>query len=157
MKLLGLVILLLLSCVTGPAYAQGTGRTYLTSPIGERNHLPFSSGVLVGNTLYIAGTTAVGPGAKNSFSAAQEARAVMDDVKRVVERAGMTMEDVVSVQVFCTNLGDYSAFNRVYATYFHGHYPARAFIGAASLLFGARYEIMGVAVRSKPATADRTP
>lgn len=73
--------------------------------------------------MYIAGTTAVGPGARNAFSPAQEARAVMDDVS------------------------DYDAFNRVYATYFHGHYPARAFIGAANLLFGARYEVMGVAVR----------
>ena len=150
MKLSCLTVALLLSCVAGPAYAAGGDRTYLTSPMGERHHLPFSSGVVVGNTLYIAGTTAIGPGEKNSLSASQEARAVMDDVKRVVERAGMTMDDIVSVQVFCTNLDDYGAFNRVYATYFYRHYPARAFIGVASLLFGARYEVMGVAVRAKP-------
>jgi 2-iminobutanoate/2-iminopropanoate deaminase len=142
-----LLVLLLLSCLWGPASAQGAGRIYLTSPMAALNHLPFSSAVLAGNTLYIAGTTAVGPGAKNAFSPVQEARAVMDDVKRVVERAGLTMDDVVSIQVFCTDLSDYDSFNRVYATYFHGHYPARAFIGAANLLFGARYEIMGVAVR----------
>jgi 2-iminobutanoate/2-iminopropanoate deaminase len=145
MKLFSLVILLL--CVAEPASAQVSERTYLTSPIGVKNHLPFSSGVVVGNTLYLAGTTALGPGAKNSLSADQEARAVMDNVKKVVERAGMTMDDLVSVQVFCTSLGDYAAFNRVYATYFHGHYPARAFIGAGSLLFGARFEVTGVAVR----------
>lgn len=150
MKLLCLVAALLLASIAGPACAQGAGRTYLTSPMGERHHLPFSSGVLVGNTLYIAGTTAVGPGQKNSLSATQEATAVMDSVRGVVERAGMTMDDVVSVQVFCTDLRDYGAFNRVYATYFHGHYPARAFIGAASLLFGARYEVMGIAVKQKP-------
>lgn len=149
MRLSCLIVALLSSCVAGPAYAQGGDRTYLTSPMGEQHHLPFSSGVLVGNTLYIAGTTGVGPGEKNSLTATQEARAVMDDVKGVVERAGMTMDDLVSVQVFCTNLDDYGAFNSVYATYFHGHYPARAFIGAARLLFGARYEVMGVAVRSK--------
>lgn len=57
------------------------------------------------------------------------------------------MDDVVSVQVFCTNLRYYDAFNRVYATYFHGRYPARAFIGVAGLLFGARYEVMGIAIR----------
>ncbi len=147
MKLHGSLVLLLSLCLSGSASAQVTGRIYLTSPVAARNHLPFSSAVLVGNTLYIAGTTALGPGARNAFSPAQEARAVMDDVKHVVERAGMTMDDVVSVQVFCTDLSDYASFNRVYATYFHGHYPARAFIGAASLLFGARYEVMGVAVR----------
>ena len=71
----------------------------------------------------------------------------MDNVKRVVEKAGMTMDDIVSLQVFCTDLKNYDAFNRVYATYFHGDFPARAFIGASSLLFGARYEVMGIAVR----------
>lgn len=147
MKLLSLAVALLLSSAAGPAYAQGANRTYLTSPMGEQHHLPFSGGVVVGNTLYIAGTTAIGPGEKKSLTAAQEARAVMDDVRRVVEQGGMTMDDIVSVQVFCTDLHDYGAFNRVYATYFHGHYPARAFIGAASLLFGARYEVMGIAVR----------
>lgn len=149
MKISGLVVALLLSCVAGPACAQGADRTFLTSPMGERHHLPFSSGVVVGDTLYIAGTTGVGPGEKTSLTAAQEARAAMDEVKRVVERAGMTMDDIVSVQVFCTDLRDYGAFNSVYATYFHGHYPARAFIGAGSLLFGARYEVMGIAVRRK--------
>lgn len=156
-KLLGLLASLLLSCLSGPAWAQGTGRVYLTSPMAARNHLPFSSAVLVGNTLYIAGTTAVGPGVKNTFSPAQEARAVMDAVKHVVQRAGMTMDDVVSVQVFCTDLSDYDVFNRVYATYFHAHYPARAFIGAASLLFGARYEVMGVAVARSGGLMQREP
>lgn len=120
---------------------------YEASPMASRNNLPFSSAVVAGDTLYVAGTTAVGPGTKTALNPSQEARAVMDDVKRVVERAGMTMDDLVSVQVFCTNLRNYDAFNRVYATYFHGHYPARAFIGAANLLFGARYEVMGIAVR----------
>ncbi len=147
MRLHVFLALVLLSCLSGPASAQVARRIYLTSPMAARNQLPFSSAVLAGNTLYIAGTTAVRPGVKNAFSPVQEARAVMDDVKRVVERAGMTMDDVVSIQVFCTDLTDYGAFNRVYATYFHGHYPARAFIGAANLLFGARYEVMGVAVR----------
>ncbi|HEX4078959.1 MAG TPA: Rid family hydrolase [Rhizomicrobium sp.] len=52
-----------------------------------------------------------------------------------------------SMQVFCTDLKNYDTFNRVYATYFHGKYPARAFIGASNLLFGARYEVMGIAVK----------
>jgi 2-iminobutanoate/2-iminopropanoate deaminase len=129
------------------ASAAESERVYLTSPLAVQHDLPFSSGVLVGNTLYIAGTTATGPGRANTLTPAQEARAVMDRVRRVVEQAGMTMDDIVSVQVFCTDLRNYDAFNRVYRTYFRKHYPARAFIGAASLLFGARYEVMGIAVR----------
>jgi 2-iminobutanoate/2-iminopropanoate deaminase len=138
--------LLVLSLVPASAAAQQSGPAYLTSPLAQQHDLPFSSGVVVGNTLYIAGTTGVDPNTKGTVTPTEEARLVMDRVKHVVEQAGMTMDDVVSVQVFCTDLRDYDAFNAVYKTYFHGHYPARAFIGVANLLFGARYEVNGIAV-----------
>lgn len=127
---------------------QQSGRRHLNSELAQARHLPFSSGVLVGNTLYIAGTTGVDPTTKGSVSAEEEARLVMNNVKRVVEQAGMKMDDVVSVQVFCTDLANYETFNNVYRTYFRGEYPARAFLGVNKLLFGARYEVMGVAVGS---------
>lgn len=139
-----LAFFLVMPCL---ALAQQSGRTYLNSPLAQQRHLPFSSGVLVGNTLYIAGTTGVDPGTKGKVSASEEARLAMNRVASVVEQSGMKMDDIVSMQVFCTDLRDYDAFNSVYKTYFHGHYPARAFIGVASLLFGARYEINGIAVR----------
>lgn len=138
--------LLVLSFAPVAAPAQQSAPVYLTSPLAQQQHLPFSSGVVVGNTLYIAGTTGVDPDSKGTVSPTEEARLVMDRVKHVVEQAGMTMDDVVSVQVFCTDLRYYDAFNAVYKTYFHGRYPARAFIGVASLLFGARYEVNGIAV-----------
>jgi 2-iminobutanoate/2-iminopropanoate deaminase len=123
-------------------------RRHLQSKLAADQHLPFSSGVVAGNTLYIAGTIGVEPSAKNTLTADEEARRVMDQVKQVAQQAGMTMDDVVSVQVFCTDLSNYDAFNKVYQTYFHGNYPSRAFVGVASLLFGARYEVMATAVRS---------
>jgi len=128
--------------------AQPPDRTHLKSKMAEERHLPFSNGVLVGNTLYIAGTTGVDPTTKGSPSPEEEARLVMNQVKQVVEQAGMTMDDIVSMQVFCTDLSNYDAFNSVYATYFHGDYPARAFVGVPKLLFGARYELTGIAIRS---------
>jgi enamine deaminase RidA (YjgF/YER057c/UK114 family) len=57
------------------------------------------------------------------------------------------MDDVVSVQVFCTDLALYDAFNRVYSGYFHGNFPGRAFIGVAKLLFGAHFEVAAVAIK----------
>ncbi len=133
------------------ALAQPPGRLHLKSQLAEQQNLPFSSAVLLGNTLYIAGTTGVDPGAEpisaEPISAEQEAHVVMNRVKAVVERAGMTMNDIVSLQVFCTDLADYDTFNGVYRTYFRGDYPARAFIGVSKLTFGARYEVMGIAVR----------
>ena len=145
MKIRYLLPLLLVSVLS---LGQQTPRRHLKSKVAEEKHLPFSSGVLVGNTLYIAGTTGVGPDTKNPVSATEEARLVLDQVKEVVEQAGMKMDDIVSLQVFCTDLTNYDAFNGVYKNYFHGDYPARAFVSVPKLLFGARYEVMGIAVRS---------
>jgi len=109
---------------------------------------PFSEGVLVGNTLYVGGH--IGMDAKTGKPGAtpeEEARLVMDSIKRTVEAAGLTMDDLVSVQVYCSDVSFYDAFNGVYRTYFHGQYPARAFLGSGKLLFGARYEVLGIAVK----------
>ena len=59
----------------------------------------------------------------------------------------MTMDDLVSVQIFCSDVRHYDAFNGVYRTYFKKEFPARAFIGAGTLLFGARFEVQGIAVK----------
>ncbi len=69
--------------------------------------------MLVGNTLYLANTTGVDPRTKGSVSAVEEALLIMNRVQRVVEQSGMKMVDIVSMQVFCTDLPDYDAFNRV--------------------------------------------
>ena len=57
------------------------------------------------------------------------------------------MDDLVWVQVFCTDLSYFPTFNKVYATYFNGELPARAFLGVDHLLGNAHFEVMGIAVR----------
>lgn len=138
-------VVLLISCLT----AAAADRKYIVKPrASDMKALPFSDGVLVGNTLYIAGHIGLDPktGAPPA-SPEDEARLVMEGVKSTVEQAGLTMDDVVTIQVFCTDLKFYETFNNVYKTYFHGDYPARAFIGAGSLLRGGRYEVLGIAVK----------
>jgi 2-iminobutanoate/2-iminopropanoate deaminase len=51
--------------------------------------------------------------------------------------------------VYCTDLKLYGAFNEVYKGYFHGNYPARAFIGASQLVLGAHFEVQGIAAKGK--------
>jgi 2-iminobutanoate/2-iminopropanoate deaminase len=149
MKLRILVGVLLLVCSVAAGAAD---RKYIVKPrAGDMKASPFSDGVLVGNILYIAGH--IGLDSKTGMppaSAEDEARLVMDGIKQTVESAGLTMDDVVSFQIFCTDLKLYDTFNGVYKTYFHGDYPARAFVGASALLRGGRYEVTGIAVKRAP-------
>ena len=69
------------------------------------------------------------------------------NVKSTLEAAGLTMDELVSVQIFCSDVAHYDAFNQVYRTYFTREFPARAFVGAGDLLFGARFEVQGIAVK----------
>ena len=112
---------------------------------------PFSDAVEVGDTVYLAGKLGLVKGTtKPPADAAEEARLVLDGVKATLAQAGLAMEDLVSVQVFCSDVAHYDAFNKVYATYFKGRFPARAFIGSGPLLYGARFEVQGIAVRPGP-------
>ena len=121
-------------------------------PSGAAGQPPFAKSVLAGDTLYISGTTDNDPATgKPPADVAAGAKLVMDNIKRAVEQAGLTMDDLVWVQVFATDLGNYATFNSVYRGYFTGPMPARAFLGAGSLLGGAHFEVMGIAVRSKSA------
>jgi 2-iminobutanoate/2-iminopropanoate deaminase len=130
--------------------ASAADRKHIVNPRPKGfETLPFSDGVLVGNTLYVAGH--IGVEQKTGMppaSAEEEARLAMEGIKQTVESAGMSMDDLVSVQVFCTDLKLYDTFNTVYKSYFHGgEYPARAFLGTATLLRGGRYEVMGIAIK----------
>ncbi len=107
---------------------------------------PFSGAVLAGDTLYLSGSLGLVDG-KVPEDPEDEARAVMNAIKAGVESAGMKMDDIVSVQIFCSDVSHYAVFNDVYKTYFTQEYPARAFVGAGKLLFDARFEVMAVAVR----------
>ena len=107
---------------------------------------PFSGAVMVDDTLYLSGALGLVDG-KVPDDPAEEARAVLDAIKSTLEDAGMTMDDLVSVQIFCSDVSHYGAFNDVYRTYFTQEYPARAFIGSGKLLFDARFEVMATAVK----------
>ncbi len=107
---------------------------------------PFSGAVWVDNTLYVSGTLGL-EGGQVPETAEQEATNVLNNIKAVLEKAGLTMDDLVTVQVFASDVGDYDAFNSVYRTYFTTEFPARAFIGSGTLLFGARFEVLGIAAR----------
>ena len=111
---------------------------------------PFSQGVVVGNTLYVSGTLGLDPKTGQAVAETKlEIAKMMDTVKGIVEASGFNMDDLVSVQVFCTDLSLFDSFNEIYRTYFRGRLPARAFVGTDKLLRGAHFELMAIAVKDK--------
>lgn len=144
----GLLIGLFLGGVA--VYSQGgkvAGRRVINLPSRNAN-LPFSDGVMAGNTLYLAGRLGIDPKTNQVPSdAEQEARLMIDGFKAVLAEAGMTMDDLVSVQVFCSDISLYDKFNGVYRSYFKKDFPARAFLGSGPLLRGAHFEMQAIAVK----------
>jgi 2-iminobutanoate/2-iminopropanoate deaminase len=142
----GLVLIQTGNAVT-PAPKTTAATRHIVLP-GRKDTLPFSDGVLVGETLYLAGKIGIDPQTgKPPEDLEKEIRLVLDGMKTTLKEAGMTMDDLVSVQVFCPDLSLYEKFNEVYRTYFIKNFPARAFIGSGPLLRGGRFEVQGIAVR----------
>jgi reactive intermediate/imine deaminase len=137
----------LVSAVPAHLSAQDVRRYINPRFSSDSTALPFSGAVLVGNTLYLSGTIGLDENQQVPSTAEAEARLVLNNMLSTLEAAGMTMDDLVSVQVFCSDVAHYDAFNAVYRTYFTGEFPARAFLGAGTLLFEARFEVQGVAVK----------
>jgi len=142
---------LLFSVLFSSLIVVAQDRKYIVLPRPESvKAAPFSEAVLAGDTLYLAGQIGLDPKTgKPGATPEDEARLAMESIKRILEAAGMSMDDLVSVQVFCSDVSVFDSFNGVYRTYFHGNFPARAFIGSGKLLFGARFEVQGIAVKRR--------
>ena len=139
------VLLLCLTSACSPTEAGGR-RSVFNLP-GRGDELPYNHIVVAGDTVYVAGTIGVDPATGLApADPEQEARLALDGVKAKLALAGLTMDDLVSIQVFCSDLSLYDTFNAVYRTYFQRDFPVRAFIGSGPLLRNGRFEISGIAV-----------
>ena len=122
-------------------------RQYINGP-GHDPKWPFSDGVLLGNTLYISGKIGFDPRTRQTpADIDQEIQLLLGHFEGTLREAKMTMDDLVWVQVFCTDLSLFDRFNTAYRARFHGQLPARAFIGTDKILLGGHFEIMGIATK----------
>ena len=120
---------------------------YINLP-GRSVQAPFSDAVLAGNTLYMAGRLGLDPQTgRPPQDAAAEARLLLEGFQAVLAEAGMTMKDLVYVQVFCPDVALFETWNEVYRSFVTAPFPARAFIGSGPLLFGARFEMQAIAIK----------
>ncbi len=125
-----------------------TERRAFSMPQTEAVGIPISDAVLVGNTLYLSGNGGIDLSTMEvPEDPKDEARLLMENVKATLALADMTLEDLVSVTIYCPDLSLYGQFNEVYRSYFDGNYPARAFVGSGELLFGMRFEIQAIAIK----------
>lgn len=144
----GMLAAVMAAASFGALGAGPAGRVVFNSPTRAPG-MPFSDGILAGSTLYLAGRIGLDPKTgKPPESPAEEARLVMESLKGTLAQAGMTVDDLVYVQISCTDLSLLETFNAVYRSYFTTKdLPTRQFVGAASLLRGGHFELQSIAVR----------
>jgi len=139
----------LLALAQPVAAQQLTSAQVISTPKAPAAIGPYSQAILVGNTLYLAGQIAIDP-ATNQVrpgTIEEETKLVLDNLKAVVEAAGMTMANIVSTTVFMADLNEFPRMNAVYATYFPTNPPARATVQVARLPPDVKVEIAAIAVR----------
>jgi 2-iminobutanoate/2-iminopropanoate deaminase len=112
------------------------------TPIG-----PYSQAVRTGNLIFVAGQGCMNPrtGEMARESIQSETRQVLENVKAILAGAGASMADVVKTTCYLADMGDFQAFNAVYAEYFPSEPPARTTIQAGRLPGDIRVEIEAIA------------
>jgi len=112
--------------------------------------LPFSDGIIAGNTMYVAGQEGTDESGKlASGGIGPETKAALDNITKILKAGGYELKDVVSVTVYLADIKDFPEMNKVYKTVMPDPKPARATIQAAALVNDARVEIAMIAVKQK--------
>jgi 2-iminobutanoate/2-iminopropanoate deaminase len=143
-------ILVVTAVLQGEQPARAPGPRRVIQPEKTPNTgLPYSAGILAGNTLYISGHLGRDPVTANLVRGGIEAetRQSLANIREVLRAAGMDFKDVASVTVFLTSFEDFPTFNAVYREFFPKDPPARATVQVAALNVGARIELQMIAVR----------
>lgn len=138
------LLFVLLSCSE-----ESTDRTFIQTENAPAAIGPYSQAIVVGNTLYAAGQIGLVPetGELVGEDLESQTRQTLHNLQAVWEEAGFTMQDVVSVDVYLSNLDGYSSFYEIYAEYFSESRPARGVVEVSRIPRDAKVEIKLVAVK----------
>jgi 2-iminobutanoate/2-iminopropanoate deaminase len=124
-------------------------RVSFSSDAAPRAVGPYSQAVESGDHVFLSGQTPIDPatGQLVTGDVGEQAGRCFDNLGAVLAAAGLSLDDVVKVNVYLTSMDDFAAMNDVYATRFTEPYPARTTVAVAGLPLGARIEIELVARR----------
>jgi len=108
---------------------------------------PYSHAVWAGNLLYCSGQAAVDPAAGRLIEGgiSEQTTQTFNNLEAVLKDAGLSMDDVIKVNVYLTSMSNFSAMNAVYMNRFNAPFPARTTVAVAELPLGALVEIELVA------------
>lgn len=122
----------------------------LSSPNAPAAIGPYSPGIDAGSTVYLSGQIPIDPatGEYPSDDISELTAQCFKNISALLGEAGLTLADVVRVNVFLADIADFAAVNAVYATFFEEPYPARSCYQVAALPKNAKIEIEVTAVRS---------
>ena len=139
---LGLVAVAFLS-------AQSTAKRVIAPP-GPKPVGPYSPGIFAGDFLYVSGQGARDKEGKLPDTVEGQVRQTLENVKGIVEAAGLSMEHVVYSQVYLHDIGNYEAMDRIWKDYFAKAPPARSVLGVHRMPTDTPVEISAVAYRDLP-------
>lgn len=123
-------------------------RTAIFTDAAPRAIGPYSQAVRAGNTVYLSGQIALNPANGDLVQGGidAEARQVFENLKAVAEASGTGLAQVVKLNIYLLDLGDFARVNEIMAGYFQEPYPARATLAVAGLPRGAKIEVDAVMV-----------
>jgi reactive intermediate/imine deaminase len=138
------------AAVAAAAAAAGSAEVeILRSDAVNPPGLPFSDGVRIGNLVILSGMLGIKPHTMELTGGGleSEARQTLDNLRTVLAAHGLSLKDVVRVQVMLADIADWPRFNAIYRDYFSEPWPARSAFGASGLALGARVEVEAFAVK----------
>jgi reactive intermediate/imine deaminase len=135
---------------------QGTQRR-LIAPPGPKPVGPYSPGIVAGDFLYVSGQGARDRDGKLPDTVDGQVRQTLDNVKGIVEAAGLTMEHVVYSQVYLHDIANYDAMDQIWREYFPKAPPARSVLGVYRMPTDTPVEISAVAFRDLAARKTIVP
>ena len=133
-----------------PAWHASSAQQHKAVNLSSANNLPFSDGIVAGNTLYISGQQGLDASGKLvSGGIGPETKTTLETIQKVVKAAGFELSDVVSVNVYLADINEFGDMNKIYKAFLPDPKPARTTIQAGALVNHARIEISAIAVKKR--------
>ena len=139
------VLTLLVICFALPTLAQ---ERRVVTVEGTPKGLPFSDGIIAGNSLYIAGQQGTDQNGKlPAGGTGPETQATLENIAKIVKTAGFDLKDIVAVNVYLADIHEFAIMNQVYKSFMPDPKPTRTTVQVSGLVNNARIEISAIAIK----------